>query len=58
MDGHLADDEVVDAGHLAVNGAPCDDAHTSALRDLQDDVVVQDVQRVVQRVHCQVCWPL
>lgn len=47
MDGHLADDEVVDAWHLAVNGAPCNDAHTPVLRDLQDDVVVQDVQRVV-----------
>lgn len=58
VDGHLAHQEMVDAGHLAVDGAPRDDPHAPALRDLQDYVVVQDVQGVVQGVHCQVCWPL
>lgn len=44
MDGHLADDEVVDARHLAVDGAPRNNSHTPVLRDLQDNVVVQDIQ--------------
>ena len=49
---------VVDARHLAVHGPPGDDAHLVVLRDAQDDVVLQHVQRVVHGVHSQVCGPL
>lgn len=56
--GHPAEQEMVHARHLAVDGAPRHDAHAPALRDLQHDVIVQHVQGIVQGVHGQVCGPL
>lgn len=50
MDGHLAQQEVVDAGDLAVHGPPGDNAHLVVFGDLQDHVVVEDIEGVIHRV--------
>lgn len=50
MDGHLAQQKVVDARDLAVHGPPGNNAYLVVFRDLQNHVVVEDIEGVVHWV--------
>ncbi len=48
----------LNTGHGAMDGSSSNHTHLLGLAHLEHEVIIENVERVIQRTHCQVCGPL